>query len=514
MRWLLIAALAPALVAGAGSDQARPAIPAATPTISAATAIAAGGEHTCALSRAGSVSCWGGNRAGQLGDGTTTDRWKPVAVARLGVRATALTAGWRHSCALTSAGGVKCWGHNGFGQLGDGSSTGIRSEPVDVSGLTGGVIAVAAGGDHSCALTAAGGVKCWGQNSNGELGDGTTTDRSAPVDVAGLSRDVAAIAAGGGHSCALSATGAVKCWGFNRLGQLGDGTTTDRTTPVAVFGLGGNVVAIATLVGHSCALLRGGRVKCWGTNASGSLGDGTTDSRLAPVDVVGLGGVGAIVAGGHSCALQAHSGEVSCWGLNDSGQLGDGTAASRSTPVSVSTLGGRIAAIAAGGGHTCAVTSLGGVKCWGSNRVGELGDGTSRSRRRPVDALGFGTAKVVVAVVSASARVTPRRTASISLRCGRETRCDGRVILTAFVKGELVGSAADSVQLELGRRTFSIPAGRTRPVNVTLTGRSFGLLVRLRRLTTLVHVRHRQPAGGNTKALRTITLTAPRVAKR
>ena len=176
-----------------------------------------------------------------------------------------------------------------FGELGDETTT-DRTTPVDVSGLTSGVAAVSAGGDHNCALTTAGGLKCWGVNG-GRLGDGTTTNRTTPVDVVGLTSGVAAVSAGGVHSCALTTAGGLKCWGVNSSGQLGDGTTTSSTTPVDVTGLTSGVAAVSAAGTNTCALTTAGGLKCWGANTLGQLGDGATLLRTTPVDVVGFAGV-------------------------------------------------------------------------------------------------------------------------------------------------------------------------------------------------------------------------------
>ena len=361
-------------------------------TTPSAKAIAAGGIHTCALTSAGAVQCWGDNRSGQLGDGTTTERHSPVTVSGLGSGAAAIAAGGIHSCALTSTGGVRCWGDNRSGQLGDGTTT-ARHTSVAVSGLSSGVRAIAAGGFHTCALTNAGGVKCWGDNRSGQLGDGTMTERTTPVPVSGLSSGVAAIAAGDYHTCALTTAGAVKCWGYNYVGQLGNGTTADSPVPVAVSGLASGVAAIAAGGLHTCALTSAGGVRCWGDNRAGQLGDGTTTERHAPAAVSGLASaVAAIAAGGdHSCA-RMNTSLVKCWGQNGSGQLGDGTTTERHTPVVVSGLASDVATISAGGFHTCALTSAGAVRCWGDNPYGQLGDGTKTSRRKPVRVIRFGAA--------------------------------------------------------------------------------------------------------------------------
>jgi hypothetical protein len=262
--------------------------------------------------------------------------------------AIAVSAGAAHACALLLPGllipdfETRCWGNNTFGQLGDTTTTG-RTTPVTVSGLSNVNTSRSAGAFHTCAVAADGTASCWGDNTFGQLGDTTTTDRSAPVTVSGMSTaTVLRVASGSAHSCALRFDSTVSCWGLNGTGQLGDDTTTDRLTPVAVSGLM-NATQIATGDIHSCAVLTDTTARCWGFNGNGRLGDGTTTQRLTPVTVSGLTNVTQIAAGGgHTCA-RLSDGTAWCWGTNASGELGDGTTTDRSTPVRVTGFDGSTA---------------------------------------------------------------------------------------------------------------------------------------------------------------------------
>jgi alpha-tubulin suppressor-like RCC1 family protein len=359
------------------------------PSTGTAIAIAAGSSHSCLVTSARGVKCWGQNTFGQLGNGTTTDSLTPVDVSGLTSGVVSISVGGYHSCATTATGALKCWGRNDHGQLGDGTTT-DRSAPVTVAGLSTGVVAVSAGYLHTCARTTADGVKCWGENVYGQLGDGSNMERDAPVDVSGLTSGVTAIATGQYHSCAVTSAGGAKCWGNNDSGQLGDGTRSNtRNLPVDVVGLSG-AARLAAGFSHTCALTSTGGAKCWGDNSAGQVGDGTTEARLTPVGVSGLAsGVAAIALGGsHSCAV-TNAGAAKCWGRNVNGELGDGSTTDRHTDVDVSGLAAGVTAVAGGEHHTCAVLASGVAQCWGLNDRGQLGDGTVAERHEPVDVVGF-----------------------------------------------------------------------------------------------------------------------------
>ncbi|MGY2895656.1 RCC1 domain-containing protein [Deinococcus sp. UYEF24] len=289
-----------------------------------------------------------------------------------------------HSLAVLTDGTVRAWGDNSSGQLGDGSTT-DSSTPVPVSGLRN-AVSIAGGNRHSLALLADGTVRTWGDNAFGQLGDGTTTDRYTPVPVSGLS-DAVSIAGGSFHGLALLADGTVRAWGDNSSGQLGDGSTTNRSSPVPVSGLR-NAVSIAGGTYHSLAVLTDGTVRAWGDNSSAQLGDGSTTDSSAPVPVSGLRNAVSIAGGtDHSLALLA-DGTVRAWGQNSSGQLGDGSTTDSSTPVPVSGLRNAVS-IAGGGFHGLALLADGTVRAWGYNGSGQLGDGTTASRSTPVPVSGL-----------------------------------------------------------------------------------------------------------------------------
>jgi alpha-tubulin suppressor-like RCC1 family protein len=292
-----------------------------------------GRHHSCALTSEGGIKCWGSGA--QLGNNTAADSRVPVDVLGLTSGVLALGVGNDHSCALTSAGGVKCWGSNDNGQLGNNGMASSRV-PVDVIGLTSGVTALSLGNLHSCALTSAGGVKCWGRNLNGQLGNNAEANSLIAVDVKGLSTGVTAIDIGGSHSCALTSAGSVKCWGWNSFGQLGTNSDANSLIPADVQGLPAGVVAVSLGDNHSCALTSSGGVKCWGYNVFGQLGNDSKVNSLVPVNVEGLStGVAALSIGAdHSCALTSGGG-VKCWGLNNGGQLGNNTFANSLVPSTV-----------------------------------------------------------------------------------------------------------------------------------------------------------------------------------
>ena len=337
--------------------------------------IAPGFYNTCILLARGGVKCWGDNTYGQLGESRTVAVLVPRRIKGI-TNATTIAFGeyeMPHGCAVLTGGTVKCWGDGSYGQLGNGTRN-SSAVAVAVTGINS-ATAVTVGALHSCALLADGAVRCWGLNYGGLLGDGTDARYSTvPVAVAGISTAIAVAAQGEGHTCAVLASGAVQCWGTNYDGELGNGTRTDSNTPVTVVGIS-DATAVALGQYFSCALLKSGAVECWGEGYGGQLGDGNSHQSSIPVSVALTGAAVAITAGGgHACAVMS-TGTVQCWGANYFGQLGNGltTAWSSSTPVQVNGISVPVR-LEAGWWHTCALLSDGAMRCWGNNFWGQLGN--------------------------------------------------------------------------------------------------------------------------------------------
>ena len=344
--------------------------------------IAAGGTHVCALLVNGEVMCWGDNASGQLGNGTYSASTIPVKVVGL-TDATAISANGAHSCAISSSEGLKCWGENASGQLGDGTKN-TSKLPVKVIDLPTNIASISLGFDHTCAITTDGKVMCWGKNLYGRLGDGSASHWStSPVEVTNLRDKAVGIAASNEHTCALLNGGGVQCWGSNTSSQLGIPFEKKLSkTPADVIDLDSGVTAISLGYSKSCVIMNSGNVKCWGWMGSDHFYE-------FPSELSGLRDVIAVAAGGgHVCAAIENDG-VKCLGENSSGQLGNGKTADSFQPVQVKGLEGSVTAIAANFDFTCALINNSEVKCWGENTSGQLGNGTEESSSVPVDVVGL-----------------------------------------------------------------------------------------------------------------------------
>jgi alpha-tubulin suppressor-like RCC1 family protein len=443
---------------GATQSSARP-VPVSG--LSDARAIASGAAHTCALRASGEVVCWGSDSSRQLGRGDAGGRSEtPVTVQGI-AGATAIDAGGSHSCAVVG-GGVRCWGSNGYGQLGDGREEGNSGVPVEVPGLTD-VSALALGLHRSCAIASSGQVQCWGYNNYTAqlLGVGVSDVRNVvrPAPVTGLG-DAAALSIGDNHACAVRRGGQLSCWG-NGL-RMGDGQTTaaheprvianaielmtaEASVPATFAPTAGVEVAVRPHVAsgshHVCGVLADGRVRCFGPNVDGQLGIGSTeavpasnertvpgltdvtqvaaygsrtcarrangrvacwgtlgtfDATSLPIAIDGVEDAAEVAVGGDMTCARHATGAVSCWGQNNAGQLGNGTRNASTTPVPVSELTDATA-LALGSSTACAIRASGAVSCWGSGSYGQLGNGATDSSTTPVAVTGLAGATAIAA---------------------------------------------------------------------------------------------------------------------
>jgi alpha-tubulin suppressor-like RCC1 family protein len=495
---VLLAAVAVSATKPARADQADSAVGRV-----AAASITAGEDHTCALLVTGAVRCWGSGFYGQLGHDSPSnigdDPTRPMQDADdvpLGGRATALAAGSIHTCALLTTQAVRCWGngevmgHGNLDNVGNGSGPSIKDAgDVPVGGKA---TAIAAGDVHTCALLTTGAVRCWGNGAKGKLGYGNTNNvgdggGDLPIKKAGnvpLGGKATAIAAGYNHTCALLATGAVRCWGDGSDGQLGHGNPNnvgDGTGPsikkAGDVRVGGKATAITAGFAHTCALLTTGAVRCWGYGFDGELGhnnvdnvgDGTGPSIKDAKDVPVGGKATAITAGdSHTCALLT-TGAVRCWGYGVDGELGysspdnvgDGTGPSIKDAKDVP-VGGKATAITAGDSHTCALLTTGAVRCWGIGTFGQLGHNRTAN-------IGDDPARTIKDAknVPVGGRVRIRATTRLSatVRPSRDRHAPFVYRVTGHVRGRFVADAATcngqvKVTIRHGRRLLRAHTGR------------------------------------------------------
>ena len=347
--------------------------------------VAGGYLHTCAVLAAATVMCWGAGFDGRLGNGTTDH---PVDTPRLVSGAFAqVSGGFEHSCGTSSTGSASCWGKELSGELGDGVSSATRLAPVPVSGGLS-FASVSAGNTFSCGVTTTGAGYCWGTGLNGRLGNGGLADDSTPVPVNGgltfamisTSRDAELQPVSDGFACGLTTTGTAYCWGRDGEGELGDSGSLDQRSPVPVAG-GHTFATLSVGARHACAVTSNGAAFCWGKGTSGQLGNGAAVGSNVPVPVSAGGGLAfsTIAAGGsHTCGVTT-GGDAYCWGINGLGQLGTGVFAPdfsppQTTPVAV-TGGLKFVTLAAGVAHTCGITTLAVIYCWGRGMDGQLGSG-------------------------------------------------------------------------------------------------------------------------------------------
>ena len=346
-------------------------------------AVSAGGSHTCALTTTGDAYCWGSDIVGQLGDGDTAQELHPVPVAGSIHFARVMAGQLIHTCGVAADSLDYCWGSNQYGQLGDSikiqwhTPSPVRApDGVHLHGLS-------VGSSHTCAIGDADAAYCWGYDGLGQLGDGdgTFADQSVPTAVSG-GLTWATVSAGTYHTCGITTGGAAYCWGQNFFAELGTGDSTGSITPVAVSG-SVQFASIGEGQNHTCALTATGAAYCWGFNGAGELGTGDSTVRVTPAPVAG-GLTFTMLSEGwdHTCGLTS-GGAAYCWGDNPAGQLGDSTKTGRPRPTRVV---GRITfvQISSGNAHTCGVTAAGAVYCWGDNSAGQLGDGTTTQRSVPV----------------------------------------------------------------------------------------------------------------------------------
>jgi len=338
-------------------------------------AVSTGFTHACGVRSGGALHCWGRNDSGEFGNGTERSSFETATPGRVAgtTRWLSVSGGNGHSCGVRADHTLWCWGNNYAGVLGVGGNVPLAMAPVRVGAATNWA-QVFAGFEHTCGVRTSGALYCWGDNTAGQLGNGTTTDRSTPTRV-GTATGWLRVTGGYDHTCAVRTTGTLYCWGSNADGQLGVGTTDNKphSTPVRV-GTATGWSAVAAGYSYNCAVRTTGTLYCWGSNFAGQLGNGTTTARPAPTRVGTATGWKAVAAGiSDTCAVRT-TGTLYCWGDGLAPRTSGGTAPTM--PVRIGTATGWVA-VAVGDGHACATRTTGTVYCWGSNRRGQVGSDTS-----------------------------------------------------------------------------------------------------------------------------------------
>jgi alpha-tubulin suppressor-like RCC1 family protein len=376
-------------------------------------AVDAGFEHTCALKSARTLWCWGRNDRGQVGDGSSTRRLRPVKITSTS-RSSSSPSNWAsvssdtwNNCAIKFDGTLWCWGDNTYGQLGDGTTT-TRRNPTKIASTTTKWASVEVGQRHACAIKTDRTLWCWGYNRDGNLGNGDFTGarRLKPTRITSETT-WASVSAGANHTCATKTDSTLWCWGNERNGALGNGSDgfpspKIQFSPVKVTSGSppqSNWSKVSAGYQYNCATKTDATLWCWGSNSHGNLGDGTNTDRLKPKQIA----AGPVLFGTnrswtsisveyrHTCALKSNN-SLSCWGFNGRGSVGDGTTTERRTPILIAwgpRRGGQYnvwSQISAGSDHTCALKTDQGIACWGENSHGQLGDGTTTDRLEPVAA--------------------------------------------------------------------------------------------------------------------------------
>ncbi|WP_171049135.1 putative Ig domain-containing protein [Rhizobium sp. MHM7A] len=342
------------------------------------TQVETGTAHSCGITVEGGVKCWGSGGVGQLGNSKMVSSLTPVDVTGLTSGVASISLGAYHSCAVTSNNLAKCWGMGEHGQLGNGQVL-SKSSPQSVTRSD--WAQIAAGSNHTCGMTTSGSVYCWGLGSNGRLGVNAAGTVAGPNPVSALDGIAAQITTGVDHSCVLTKSGGVKCWGVGMYGKVDGASTNNKTTPTDVTGVTSGIVNVAAGGKHTCAIRTTGALACWG-----NPGNGTPNPPAPPTNISGFtsGNVDLEAGEEHTCVITT-SGAAKCLALNNAyGQIGNGTTAR--TPNNVVGLSSGVVHISAGGNTTCAALSDQTLRCWGQNSQGQVGDGTTTDRWAPVGA--------------------------------------------------------------------------------------------------------------------------------